>query len=152
MTGKHAATEVLHAAVAMPLLQSLIRGAITLLEIGVSHLDIKPENLLISDNDCDVVYCDFGEAKLMVRYMHSPNIECEPNPHVRGLALAHTRFLFHMYTPVNTRLRSARLCIRSTPHHASSSCVVPHTHPVVRVMHSNRGTCCRVSRTTLTPS
>ena len=119
MTGKHAATEVLHAAVAMPLLQSLIRGAITLLEIGVSHLDIKPENLLISDNDCDVVYCDFGEAKLMVRCMYSPNITVRVtcvsanHPRVRAQptrAWARTRTHALSISHVHTRIQTTALC------------------------------------------
>ena len=94
--GEHADTVVLPASIAVPLMLSMVHGAKILFEFGVSHFDIKPDNLLMSDDDSTVVYCDFGESRMMVcRY----SIRSLPPSHSHSLSLTLT------YAPLLHSLR-----------------------------------------------
>ena len=66
-TGELAECEVLPASTAMPLMLSVLAGAKFLFDNGISHFDVKPDNVLMAGSGAAVVFCDFGEARLMVR-------------------------------------------------------------------------------------
>ncbi|KAG0411347.1 hypothetical protein HPB47_011529 [Ixodes persulcatus] len=50
----------------------ILRGLAYIHMLGISHRDIKPQNLLCDPDRCIVKVCDFGSAKYMVK--DEPNV------------------------------------------------------------------------------
>jgi serine/threonine protein kinase len=45
----------------------IFRGLVYLQSIKISHRDMKPQNILVNDNNWKLLICDFGSAKKLVR-------------------------------------------------------------------------------------
>jgi serine/threonine-protein kinase MDS1/RIM11 len=41
----------------------LFRSLLYLNKISIAHRDIKPQNILVNDNNWNLIMCDFGSAK-----------------------------------------------------------------------------------------
>lgn len=44
----------------------MFRGLLYLQSIDISHRDMKPQNVLVNDNNWKLLICDFGSAKRLV--------------------------------------------------------------------------------------
>jgi len=44
----------------------MFRGLLYLTSIDISHRDMKPQNILVNDNNWKLLICDFGSAKKLV--------------------------------------------------------------------------------------
>ena len=44
----------------------MFRGLLYLNTIDIAHRDIKPQNVLVNDNNWNLLICDFGSAKKLV--------------------------------------------------------------------------------------
>lgn len=45
----------------------MFRGLLYLNTISIAHRDMKPQNVLINDNTWQLLICDFGSAKKLVK-------------------------------------------------------------------------------------
>ena len=52
----------------------MFRGLLYLNTIDIAHRDIKPQNVLVNDNNWNLLICDFGSAKIMTNEPNLPYI------------------------------------------------------------------------------